>query len=203
MTGGPANPTTAGISQSSGHHDKSFMCNLYSLRGKPKDWAAHYGATRYDPFLDYDYTSCFPDFLAPVIRNSEGEREVAMMRWGFPQPPAVPGPPVPVTNVRNTASSHWREWLKPENRCLVPATSFAEYARAPDPVTKKKDVIWFALNDNRPPFAFAGMAVMARHQRHEEESDRRRPPALFHSHDRGQRGGKADSPEGHAGRPGR
>ena len=80
-----------------------------------------------------------------------------MMRWGFPKPANMPGPPVPVTNVRNTASGHWREWLKAENRCLVPVTSFAEYAPEPDPVTKKKDIVWFALNDNRPPFAFAGL----------------------------------------------
>ena len=133
------------------------MCNLYSLRGKPKDWAAHFGAGLYDPFLEYDYTSFFPDFLGPVIRNSGDDREVAMMRWGFPKPPAMPGPPVPVTNVRNTSSGYWREWLNPENRCLVPAMSFAEYAPEPDPVTRKKDVVWFALNDNRPPFAFAGI----------------------------------------------
>jgi putative SOS response-associated peptidase YedK len=32
----------------------------------------------------------------------------------------------PVTNIRNTSSPHWRGWLKPENRCLVPFNSFAE-----------------------------------------------------------------------------
>ena len=32
-----------------------------------------------------------------------------------------------VTNVRNTASPHWRRWLGPGNRCLVPFTSFSEY----------------------------------------------------------------------------
>jgi hypothetical protein len=39
-------------------------------------------------------------------------------------------------------------WLKPENRCLVPANSFAEYAPEPNPQTKKKDVVWFALDDD-------------------------------------------------------
>jgi putative SOS response-associated peptidase YedK len=49
-------------------------------------------------------------------------------------------------------------WLKPENRCLVPANSFAEYAPEPTPETKKKDVVfWFALNEDRPPFAFAAI----------------------------------------------
>jgi hypothetical protein len=40
---------------------------------------------------------------------------------------------------------------------LVPANSFAEYAPEINPVTKKKDVVWFALNDDRPLFAFAGV----------------------------------------------
>ena len=54
-------------------------------------------------------------------------------------------------------SPHWRGWLKPENRCLVPVNSFAEYAPEPNPETKKKDVVWFALNDDRPLTAFAGI----------------------------------------------
>ena len=48
-------------------------------------------------------------------------------------------------------------WLKPENRCLVPFNSFAEYAPEPNPETKKKDVVWFALGDDRPLFAFGGL----------------------------------------------
>jgi putative SOS response-associated peptidase YedK len=47
--------------------------------------------------------------------------------------------------------------LKPESRCLVPANSFAEYAPEPNPSTGKKDAVWFALNDDRPVFAFAGI----------------------------------------------
>jgi putative SOS response-associated peptidase YedK len=77
-----------------------------------------------------------------------------MMRWGMPNPPKFPGIS---TNIRNLKSPHWRAWLKPENRCLVPVNSFAEYAPEPNPATKKKDVVWFALNDDRPPFAFAGI----------------------------------------------
>jgi hypothetical protein len=34
---------------------------------------------------------------------------------------------------------------------------FAEYAPEPNPETKKKDVVRFALNDDRPLFAFAGI----------------------------------------------
>ena len=65
---------------------------------------------------------------------------------------------------RAAATAHWRaaghqypqhviaalaRWLKPENRCLVPANRFAEYAPDPNPETKKKDVVvWFAVNDD-------------------------------------------------------
>jgi putative SOS response-associated peptidase YedK len=94
-------------------------------------------------------TGVFPDFPAPVIRNTDTGRELAMRRWGMPPPPRAGGPPV--TNIRNTSSPHWRMWLKPENRCLVPANSFAEYAPERNPETKKKDVVWFALNDD--PFS--------------------------------------------------
>jgi putative SOS response-associated peptidase YedK len=63
----------------------------------------------------------------------------------------------PVTNIRNTSSPHWRGWLRQENRCLVPFNSFAEYAPEPNPETKKKDVVWFALADDRPLTVFAGI----------------------------------------------
>jgi putative SOS response-associated peptidase YedK len=73
----------------------------------------------------------------------------------MPPPPKFGGPPV--TNIRNMASPHWRGWLKPENRCLAPANGFAEYAPEPNLEAKKKDVVWFALNEDRPLFAFAGI----------------------------------------------
>jgi putative SOS response-associated peptidase YedK len=102
-------------------------------------------------------TGVFPDFPAPVIRYIDTGREIAMMRWGMPPPPRLPGV---ATNIRNMSSLHWRKWLKSENRCLVPANSFAEYAPVPTPQTKKKDVVWFALGDDRPLFAFAGIWTM-------------------------------------------
>ena len=39
----------------------------------------------------------------------------------------------------------------------LPANSFAEYAPEPNPETKKKDVVWFALQEDRPLFAFGGI----------------------------------------------
>jgi hypothetical protein len=40
---------------------------------------------------------------------------------------------------------------------LGPGQQLAEYAPEPNPENKKKDVVWFALNDDRPLFAFAGI----------------------------------------------
>ena len=58
-----------------------------------------------------------------------------MARWGMPTPPQyLAGKKVDrgVTNIRQTTSSHWRAWLGPEHRCLVPFTSFAENEEQPD-----------------------------------------------------------------------
>ena len=88
------------------------------------------------------------------------------MRCGLPNPPQFGGIN---TNIRNPTSPHWRRWIKPENRCLVPATSFSEYNDKPNakslknadgsphPMAGKKDVVWFALDKSRPLFSFAGI----------------------------------------------
>jgi esterase/lipase superfamily enzyme/putative SOS response-associated peptidase YedK len=131
------------------------MCNLYSITTNQAAIAALFRVmNRYVGNLP-PMPGVFPDYPAPVIREADGGLELTMMRWGMPPPPRTGGPPV--TNIRNTSSPHWRMWLKRENRCLVPFNSFAEYAPEPNPETKKKDVVWFALNDDRPLAAFAGM----------------------------------------------
>jgi putative SOS response-associated peptidase YedK len=103
----------------------------------------------------------FPDKLAPVVRNApDGVRELALLRWGMPSPPAFlkPGQIDPgVTNIRNPNSPHWRPWLGQANRCVVPATSFCEPTTLPDPATGKKMWTWFALGEERPLFFFAGL----------------------------------------------
>src|SRR3982075_3004274 len=131
------------------------MCNLYSITTNQEAIIRLFrNVNRYVGNLA-PMPGVFPDSPAPVIRNVGDECEMILMRWGMPPPPKLGG--APVTNIRNTSSPHWRGWLKPENRCLVPFNSFAEYAPEPNPEIKKKDVVWFALNDNRPLTAFAGI----------------------------------------------
>src|SRR5271163_2526150 len=131
------------------------MCNLYSITTNQAAIAALFRViNRYVGNLP-PMPAVFPDYPAPVVRNVGADRELIMMRWGMPPPPNIGGPAV--TNILNTSSPHWRMWLKPKNRCLVPANSFAEYAPEPNPATKKKDVVWSALDESRPLFSFAGI----------------------------------------------
>jgi putative SOS response-associated peptidase YedK len=128
------------------------MCNLYSV-------TTNQDAIRRLFPIDRDSTGnmpplpgIFPDQMAPVIRTlPDGSRELTMMRWGMPCPPSF-GTTI-VTNIRNTQSPHWRRWLGPASRCLVPFTSFCEYADT----KPRKTPTWFALDGNRPLAFFAGL----------------------------------------------
>jgi putative SOS response-associated peptidase YedK len=60
-------------------------------------------------------------------------------------------------NVRNTDSAHWKRWLAPEFRCIVPFTSFAEFASKVGPDGKKQGNTWFAFDADRPLAWFAGI----------------------------------------------
>jgi putative SOS response-associated peptidase YedK len=121
----------------------------------------------------------FPDYPAPIVRNASGGRELVMARWGMPSSPRAlmaatmkraqkleaKGRPVDfkqllrmeldsgTTNIRNVNSAHWRRWLGPENRCLVPFNSFAEY----DTIDGRKVPVWFAVDESRPLLRFAGL----------------------------------------------
>jgi putative SOS response-associated peptidase YedK len=99
----------------------------------------------------------YPDYPAPIVRNSPAGRELTMARWGMPTPPKfLEGKKTDggVTNIRNAASSHWRSWLGVDHRCLVPFTSFAE----PDNGTfGGRAPVWFAADETRPLMCFAGL----------------------------------------------
>ena len=100
----------------------------------------------------------FPDMKAPVVINGpNNKRQLVLMRWGFPHADPQPGEkrrPGYVTNVRHTDSVFWRPYLlRTELRCVVPATSFCE----PDNRSGKTVWTWFALDESRPLFFFAGI----------------------------------------------
>ncbi len=127
------------------------MCNLYAMTRPRAAIRQTFRVTRDHTANQPPQPAIFPDQLAPVVRReADGTRAMLAMRWGFPPPPNLGTRPV--TNIRNTASPYWRGWLKPACRCLVPATAFCEYTDSQPKVPH-----WFALNADRPPFAFAGL----------------------------------------------
>lgn len=138
------------------------MCNLYSVMTN-QDAIRQFVLQLEDRTGNLpQFPAVFPDKTAPIVRNHEAVRELAIARWGMPTPPKYlftktgkprasdPG----VTNIRNVKSAHWRRWLGIENRCVVPFTSFAENETQPD---GSRPPIWFALNSSRPLAFFAGI----------------------------------------------
>jgi putative SOS response-associated peptidase YedK len=156
------------------------MCNLYSLTTNQE-------AIRRLARVMVDNTGnmpplpgIFPDYSAPIVRNAEAGRELAMARWGMPTPKnflmeatkkraqklEAKGaqidfaellrmePDLGVTNIRNLDSGHWKRWTAVEYRCLVPLTSFSENELLPN---GSRPPIWFALDDSRPLAFFAGV----------------------------------------------
>jgi len=133
------------------------MCNLYSLTKSQdaiREWVrAMEDSTGNMPPLP----GIYPDYAAPIVRNGAAGRALTMARWGMPSPASVlvgKKSDGGVTNVRNTESAHWRRWLGPENRCVVPFTSFSENEVLPD---GKRPTVWFALGEDRPLAFFAGI----------------------------------------------
>jgi putative SOS response-associated peptidase YedK len=133
------------------------MCNVYSYtKGQQairEMTRAAYDRTGNLPLLP----DIFPDYAAPIVRNSADGRELVMARWGMPSPAAAlegkkrdPG----VTNIRNANSAHWRCWLSIESRCVVPFTSFCENEVLAD---GRRPPVWFAFDESRPLAFFAGV----------------------------------------------
>src|SRR6201996_2898827 len=155
------------------------MCNLYSITTNQAAISALFRViNRYVGNLA-PMPGVFPDYKAPIVRTGADGRELATARWGMPssskalmdatkkraQKLESKGKPVDfkellrmepdsgTTNIRNVKSAHWKRWLEPENRCLVPFTSFSEY----DTIDGKKVPVWFATDESRPLLAFAGL----------------------------------------------
>lgn len=129
------------------------MCNLYSMTKGPAAIRALFDGLKDRVGNLQPLPEIYPDRQAPVVANTADGLAMAAMRWGMPSPAfALKGRNYDrgVTNVRNTASPHWRRWLGVEHRCVVPFTSFAEPA-------KGKGNVWFALRDPDMSAFFAGI----------------------------------------------
>ncbi|MGB5870375.1 MAG: SOS response-associated peptidase family protein [Albidovulum sp.] len=129
------------------------MCNLYSQTRAQEAMRQLFAGMKFsDRTGNLEPGKVYPDQLAPIIRHDDGALELVKARWGMPSPPFVlktqrdPG----VTNVRNLASPHWRRWLGPAHRCLVPFSIFAEPIKGGNQ--------WFAIANDAPAF-FAGIEI--------------------------------------------
>lgn len=135
------------------------MCNRYASdirkAGLEKEFYGfeEWSENRINPQLGNAVLEVFPKSFGPVLKlNQSGELEWQKRRWGIPGPPKLGA--VPVTNIRNLKSPHWRSLLKKEFRCLVPFTAFSEYEDASP--KGKKQIRWFAPPDRGMLF-FAGI----------------------------------------------
>lgn len=154
------------------------MCNLYSLRQGPAAILDLARAMRSD-VGNLEPRDIYPDYPAPIVRQDEnGDRVLTLARWGMPSSrkalldaatkradklrakgKAVDfaellkmEPDAGTTNVRNTTSAHWKPWLTPEHRCLVPFTAFSEPGRDAE---GRYRPVWFRLaGDDPEPLAF-------------------------------------------------
>lgn len=139
------------------------MCNLYNVTTTQRAILEWSRAMRDRTGFNEPSRDVYPNFMAPVVRvGDDGQREVVPLQWGMPTPPdRIKGKAdYGTTNIRNPQFGHWRQYLEVANRCIVPATSFAEPSPTPgdkDPETGIQRNYWFALNSDRPLFAFAGL----------------------------------------------
>lgn len=126
------------------------MCTNYMQIMAEKALAKAMAAQVREALQEPPAGSIFPKRQAYIARTANGRRVIDTMRWGFPPPPNAKAP---VVNVRNLDSVFWRATLaNPEQRCLVPATSFSEWEG--EKGTKVQH--WFSI-PSRPIFAFAGI----------------------------------------------
>jgi putative SOS response-associated peptidase YedK len=157
------------------------MCNLYSMTTNVEAIRRLFQVSASNDTSGNlpSQPGIYPDYTAPIVRNGNRGRELAMARWGMPtsqkalmdatrkraQKLEAKGKSVDfkellriepdggTTNIRNVSSPHWKRWLGPDSRCLVPFTSFSEY----DTIDGKKTPVWFASDESRPLLCFAGL----------------------------------------------
>ena len=141
------------------------MCNLYALTTGQQALRDLAAALALGPVSDELgnlplLPGLYPDGEAPIIglsRTAAGP-VLRMARWGMPSPAfALAGKSVDrgITNIRNTASPHWRRWLGPAHRCLVPFTAFAEHVKTDAGFAP----LWFSRAGEEPLACFAGIAT--------------------------------------------
>lgn len=132
------------------------MCNLYTVRKSAAEIAAHLGVPAPAEFNSPRNTH--PGTPGIVTRQVDGVLGLQSMVWGFPRPmkskkTGLPIKPKAVSNIADLGNWMWKNIApRPENRCLIPLTMFAEAEGVEGAMTRT----WFRVKD-RPIFSWAGM----------------------------------------------
>lgn len=131
------------------------MCNLYTVRKSAAEVAAHFGVAASAQQFNAPEDS-YPGSPGLIVREQGGTRVLQSMIWGFPLRLKGMKPeskPKPVNNIADVRKNMWNGIArKPECRCLIPVTSFAE-AEGPKGA---KTRTWFSVK-GQPIFAWAGL----------------------------------------------
>jgi putative SOS response-associated peptidase YedK len=70
------------------------LCNLYSVTTNQEAIRRLFGVAVDNTGNLPPLSGVFPDYAAPIVRNSATGRELAMARWGMPtRPELTSGPP--------------------------------------------------------------------------------------------------------------
>lgn len=129
------------------------MCNLYTNRSTAAEVAQFFGA---EPIGSNAPADVYPGQPGLVVREDAGARVLQSMVWGFPLRLKGMKPdsrPKPVNNIADLQKPMWRGLAtKPQWRCLIPLTGFAEAEGPKGKMTRT----WFTLK-GQPLFAWAGL----------------------------------------------
>jgi putative SOS response-associated peptidase YedK len=130
------------------------MCNLYTTKATAAEIAAAFGAQL--PMNFNTPEESYPGTPGMVVHEDDGRRIMQSMTWGFPLRLKGMSPtakPKPVNNIADLRKPMWVGLArKPEWRCLIPLTAFAE-AEGPK---GSKTRTWFNVK-GEPIFAWAGL----------------------------------------------
>jgi putative SOS response-associated peptidase YedK len=130
------------------------MCNLYTERLSAAEVAAHFKVSI--PVGTNAGAEVYPGGTGLVVREQNGVRVMQPMTWGWPmkfKTMSAAAKPKPVNNIADLRKSSWiGNARKPEWRCLIPLTGFAEAEGEKGSKTRT----WLSIRD-QPLFAWAGL----------------------------------------------
>jgi putative SOS response-associated peptidase YedK len=130
------------------------LCNLYTVRKSVDEVARHFGVT--PPVGLNTPAEVYPGTPGLVVREQDGQRVLQSMGWGFPLRLKFMKPdskPKPVNNIADLSKPMWKGLAaKPQWRCLIPVTHFAEAEGPKGAMTRT----WVNVKD-RPFIAWGGL----------------------------------------------